>query len=160
MSNTLVTGSDLIDFQGAPFLDQWIDIAAAEVRAQAGWHIAPQVTETISVESYGGRELVIPSKRVVSVASVGTLSGWELRDGVVYRSVGWPTGLHLITLTHGYAACPPDLLPVVVKAIRAAQVTDRNDVKTSTEGPYSVTYRDVVTSDPVVNRYSVKVGVT
>jgi hypothetical protein len=162
--NTLVSTTDLLDFPGAPFLSLWVDIAAASVRAEAGWHIAPEVTETITVESWGGRELFLPSRRVVSVATVGTYDEWSLYPGeMLYRRGGWPVGRLSVTLTHGYAQVPVDLLPLI--AARAASASKLRDpaVSTLSVGQVQTSYfrpaGPVATADPVLARYSVRVGV-
>jgi hypothetical protein len=55
MANTLVSPYDLEDFPGAPFSDTLVDAAVSEIRGEAGWHIAPQVTETLtSTPTAGG----------------------------------------------------------------------------------------------------------
>jgi hypothetical protein len=162
--NTLVSASDLADFPGSPLEPIWVDIAAADVRREAGWHIAPVLTETLTVEAFGGRHLVLPSRRVVSVASVVSpyysSTDWTLEDGYLFRAVGW-SGTYQVTLTHGYDSCPVDLLPVL--AGRATNAARRRDpsVASTTVGQIQTSYFQNVTSgsDPVVTRYSVKVGV-
>jgi len=163
VANTLVSTSDLMDFPGAPFQEVLVDVAAASVRSEAGWHIAPVVTETIAVRSYGGRELLLPSRRVVSVASVGTWTDWVLQsEGVLYRHVGWPLGVLEVTFTHGFASVPVELLPVL--AARAAGAGRLRDpaVSATSVGQVQVSYfRDAATAgiDSAVARYSVRVGV-
>jgi hypothetical protein len=163
VANTLVSTSDLMDFPGSPFQETRVDIAAASVRSDAGWHIAPVVTETITVRSYGGRELLLPSRRVVSVASVGTLTDWVLQsEGVLYRHVGWPVGVLEVTFTHGFGSVPVELLPVLAaRAAGAARLRDPA-VSATSVGQVQVSYRDTtatIATDPVIARYSVRVGV-
>ena len=42
----------------------------AEVRAYCGWHIAPVVTETLTLDGPGGHLLVLPTLRLVDLLSV------------------------------------------------------------------------------------------
>lgn len=163
MANTLVSTSDLRDFPGSPFSETAVDVAAASVRSEAGWHIAPVVTETITVRSYGGRELLLPTRRVVSVASAGTWTDWVVQpEGVLYRHVGWPAGVYEVTLTHGFDSVPVELLPVL--AGRAAGAVRLRDpaVSATSVGQVQVSFfrGDAATGpDSVVGRYSVRVGV-
>lgn len=172
MANTLIAPVELSEFPGAPYSDGMVDIAAASVRAEAGWHIAPEVTETIEVDSYGGTLLIIPSRRIVSVteirnmtSSAEVVTGWSRLRGGLYRRSGWPAGVLEIDLTHGYATTPEDLKPIL--AARARNATDPRDPslaqKTTTRGPFtdSETYRDGAAStvDPTIARYAVLAGV-
>lgn len=110
--------------------------AEAEVRAYCGWHIAPEQTETLTLDGPGGPLLVLPSLHVVSVTSVAE-NGVELDPagyawsaaGVVRRTssaatwngyygpgwTGWTDTLRgiAVTLTHGYASMPLDVQSVI-----------------------------------------------
>jgi hypothetical protein len=161
---TLVSPTDLQSFPGAPFDPMAVEIAARSVQREAGWHIAPVITETVTVEAFGGRQLLLPSRRVVSVASVVspyyTSTDWTLEDGYLFRAVGW-SGAYQVTLTHGYDSIPVDLLPVI--ASRAKNVASQRDpaVQSVTTGQISTSYFQnfTATGDPVVGSYSVRVGV-
>ena len=48
----------------------WVRAAQGAVRRHCGWHVAPSVTETLRVDGYGGRTLILPSKHVTAIASV------------------------------------------------------------------------------------------
>jgi hypothetical protein len=167
--NTLVTPSDLEGLTGSPFDGRQVDIAVAQVRADAGWHIAPVVTETIVVNSYGGQLLVIPSRRVVGVAAVRDVTGvteiltsWVRMSGGLYRRTGWPVGTLEVDLTHGYTETPLDLLPVVADYVRAANNPRDVSVASRSVGQVSETYRDTGgtgTVHPTVARYAVPGGV-
>jgi hypothetical protein len=120
----LVVAADLDDFPGAPFADSVVQSAGETVRAEAGWHIAPEVTETLTVDSDGGRHLLLPTLRLVDVTEIRDVTGntprvltnWrQSGKGILYREGGWPAGLSAleVDLTHGYAECPSALLPAV-----------------------------------------------
>jgi hypothetical protein len=130
----LVLPSDLEGFPGAPFADALVAAASASVRADAGWHIAPVIEDTVTLDSDGGCSLMLPSLHVVEVLGVSdvidpdnpvVLSGWRNNAaGVLQRTAGFPAGLAVIEvdLTHGYDECPPELLPVVAERCQAAGV--------------------------------------
>lgn len=120
----LVTAADLADFPGAPFAEVRVEAAGEALRSEAGWHIAPEVTETLTVDADGGHFLFLPTMRLSAVTEVRDVSGdaprvldgWrKSRKGVIYRAGGWPTGFETVEVdvVHGYAACPRELLPVV-----------------------------------------------
>lgn len=118
----LVELEDLRDFPGAPFRPDVVAGAAGAVRAEAGWHVAPTVTETVEVETGGASVALLPSLHVVSVDEVrdldgNVLGGWRVSkaSGVLRRTAGrWPEVIE-VDLTHGYERCPPELLPVVAE---------------------------------------------
>lgn len=138
MANTLVDPADLLPYPGAPFSPEVVDSVAAEVRADADWHIAPAVTETVTVESQGGRYLFLPTLRLTAVTAVRNvtdttpvlLDGYrtqltaEFHAGVLKRPYGWPCGVLEVDLTHGYDECPTDLLPAIAELARMARSTN------------------------------------
>lgn len=118
----LVDPDDLGEFPGAPFPAAIVDGAAGAIRAEAGWHIAPTVAETVEVETGGGTVALLPSLHVVNVTAVRdldgrVLDGWRVSksSGVLRRTSGrWPDVIE-VDLEHGYDQCPPELLPVVAE---------------------------------------------
>lgn len=120
----LVGSSDLVGFPGAPFSDGVAAAAGGQVRALCGWHVAPQVTETLVVETGGSVVVLLPSLRVASVAEVrdgdgNVLGGWRVRpNGVLRRDAGWPDVIE-VDLTHGYDKCPAELIAVVAEFARS-----------------------------------------
>jgi hypothetical protein len=135
---------DVADLAGFPgeFSQEMVDAAVASIRADAGWHIAPVVTETITVFGDGGRVLFLPSLRIISVASV-TLAGlpttnWQLGNGgTLYAPYGWPRGPLQVTFTHGYETAP-DLIPEVVARI-SSYSRDRT-ITSQTDGPFTTVF--------------------
>jgi hypothetical protein len=162
----LVTFADLFNFDGFPFNEDLVSIAAASVRSEAGWHIAPVVTETLQVTSYGGQLLPLPTRRIVTITQVRgsdavAITGWTKMSMGVYRKSGWPIDVLSVDLTHGYDETPADLLPIVVQRVKATSVPSNVSQRSTTTGPFaeSETYRDVSSRDPVVSRYAVLPGV-
>jgi hypothetical protein len=124
MVNTLASPTDLADFPGAPFTEAVVDAAVATLRLEAGWHIAPQVTETVTVNAGGGTDLILPTLHLVNVTEVRevsgstpvVLTGWrQSRIGILTRNAGWPRGLEVIEvdMVHGHTETPPELLSVI-----------------------------------------------
>lgn len=119
---SLVEPGDLAEFPGAPFKSNTVKAAAGQVRRICGWHIAPVVSETLVLDHDGSSVLYLPSLKIESVEKVedltGTtpreLSGWRW-SGVGLIEGAFPRGYRsvAVTLTHGYAECPADLLPVL-----------------------------------------------
>lgn len=116
----LVSAADLTGFPGAPFATAVVDAAAGQVRAECGWHIAPGVTETVTLDPAGSTVVLLPSLQVSSVTAVraedGTaITGWKSRpNGVLRYSAGWPETI-TVDFTHGYAKCPPELVAVIAE---------------------------------------------
>lgn len=131
MANSLAAPADLAGFPGAPFSDAMVDAAVGSVRGEAGWHIAPEVTETLTVDSDGGTILPLSSLKVAAVTGVRdvtgdtpeVLTGWTLRrSGVLERRSGWPKRRTIeVDVTHGHAETPPELLPVIADVARMLQ---------------------------------------
>lgn len=168
MANTLVSLDDVRDFPGGPFNPTAVDIAAAAVRAAAGWHIAPVLTETITVQSWGERELILPTMRIVSVSAVRYggvtyTSSWTVTPSGLLRTGGyWPMGPIEVDLTHGYAKTPLDLLPVIVDYVRNASNPRDPSIATQAVGQVSVGYREapaMLNGHPLIGKYAIPGGV-
>jgi hypothetical protein len=126
----LLDSSDLSGFPGAPFSDAIVKAAAESVRRDAGWHIAPQVQQTVTVEAQGGT-LILPSLHVVNVHSISDGDGNKLGVRVFSLTNGgvlhgdFPSGPLKVVFTHGYSECPAELLPVVAERAHTYQQDHR-----------------------------------
>lgn len=118
----LVSAGDLDEFNGAPFSPGTVDAAVSQVRRIAGWHIAPRITQTVTLDHDGSSVVHLPSLLVTEVASVRDASGSSPRELTGWRwsadgmlSGSFPCGFRVleVTFTHGFEACPEDLLPVL-----------------------------------------------
>lgn len=115
----LAESEELLGFKGAPFTPVVIQGAAESIRDDCGWHIAPEITETLKVRG-GGTVLLLPTLHLVSIASIKTSAGADVLgfdffdNGVVERLRGFPRVVE-VTFTHGYSKCPPALLGVVAE---------------------------------------------
>lgn len=98
--------------------------AEAAVRSYCGWHIAPQRTDTYTIERAWGRTILLPTLHVEAVVSV-TADDVLLEESTDYV---WSTngvvslGVHdysrgyrnvVIVFTHGYMTPPPEVTAAV-----------------------------------------------
>ena len=144
----------LDDIEG-DYSDSALAAACDLIRTECGWHIAPVETETLLLDSDGGRLLTLPSLFVLNVASVvdaqtnKPIDGWGLSQIGLLERTGfceWPRGRQRIkvTVTHGLASAPPALLAVIEDLVRnnaAAALTPSNVKQASLDGA-SLTYVD------------------
>lgn len=132
--------------------------ACDEVRALCGWHVAPVVTETITVDSDGGPLLVLPSLRVVDVTSV-SIAGAEVAapawssHGVIRGC--WPAGQRnvAVTLAHGFDRAPAGLV-ALAKQFLTNPLAPGARVASRTRGPFAESYFDSGSPEQrVIDRY-------
>ena len=131
----------------------------AEVRAFCGWHIAPEVTETLTLDGPGGYILVLPTRRLVDLVSI-TDDGSAVTDpewsasGMVRRYC-WTRRFRGIfaTVTHGHEDWPLDLLAVMQEI--AASTGAYAGVKSVSSGAHQVTFESSLRHDQrnVLARY-------
>ena len=96
-----------------PLYDGAPPAVSAQIRAYCGWHVAPEMTETLTVNGSGTQVVYLPTLHASSVAPV-KLDGETLdpdqyewsQDGVLRRAghQRWPDRLRCleVTLVHGY----------------------------------------------------------
>ena len=137
MTNTLADPADLADYPGAPFTQGVVDAAVASLRGDCGWHIAPEVTETLVVNGSPDKTLILPTLLIVEITAIRdvsgttpvTLTGWrqQSRAGLLWRDEGWPDGFEVVEvdLTHGHTDTPAEILPAVAYYSQA-QLSDSN----------------------------------
>lgn len=136
--------------------------ACSAVRGHCGWHVAPPVTETLTLDGPGGDVLHLPSQRVTAVASVisdGTAVAnpeWSA-DGMVRTSGRWSRKFRgvAVDLTHGYDECPEEVLTVLRGMVAA---DGRGGVQSVTSGAHQVRY-DPALSDShraILDRYRIE----
>lgn len=97
----------------------WLAAASAAIRRWCGWHIGPNIEQTVTLDTDGGDAVGLPSMHVTGLTSLtvdGTdmtdLAEWSERGLLRLRSGMFPDGLRRVTVTfrHGYA---PDEIPDV-----------------------------------------------
>lgn len=175
MVGELVTPTQLAGFPGAPFDQTTVSGVVGQVRDRAGWHIAPSEDETLTLDGPDTRQLVLPSLLITAIEEVRdvtnpdapvVLTGWRLaKAGILVRDIGWPCGLSVIEvdLTHGYAACPDALLPLL--GALAQSVTTNFVIGSERIGPYEADYsapsemtKAVDAAWSALDRYIVRTG--
>ena len=168
MASDMLEGWDTSTLPGAPIPGDFaLEAAVGAVRSLLGWHLAPEVTETLVVDSPGGQRLWLPTRHVVEVTEVrvcaddGTetpLTGWNAatgwsEGGWLYCLPGFPAGERRIRvdIVHGYAKAPAEIVAVVVAGLAA-------QVKSETVGGRSVTISDSIGTGPsaaaIIARYA------
>lgn len=113
---------------GDPRAAQSIAAATRAVRAFCRWHVAPVVTETVTLDGLGGADLALPSLRVVEVLAVRALGGvtwpataYRLAAGGLLALGGWRWdagyGAVEIDIRHGYEREDvPDVVQIILTA--------------------------------------------
>ena len=116
--------------------DAW-SAAVASVRAYCGWHIAPEVTETLTVDGSGTSVQMLPTLRLVDLISI-TNAGSVVADpewstsGMVRGC--WTSRFRGVVaeMRHGFEEWPSDLVAVIAEMVasggqaRVSQVTSRS----------------------------------
>lgn len=149
----LVVAEDLPPGQGAPTQDE-LDTIADGVRRHCGWHIAPVVHETITLDSNGAATLVLPTLMLQDVMAIrywdGTsmvpLTGWDARTGwsertaAIHLSGGFPVGRRAleVDVLHGYTKAPPSLVAGLLRLLLGPGAAD---VASESLPGHAVTYR-------------------
>lgn len=110
-----------------------IAYASAWIRAYCGWHIYPSQQDTLTLDTFGGQLLLLPTLHMTALGAIvltadtstvdpATLS-WSQTGALAYRPTAgvfpvavpcWPIGLRTVsaTFTHGY-----DEVPDAIKAV-------------------------------------------
>lgn len=150
--------SDLLDGKPLTGYDQEaVDAAAALVRNHCGWHIAPSVTEVLTVDGSGSSTLMLPTGRITAVTSVtehGVLVDSDQYDwypaGYLLGSC-WSVRARAVqvALTHGYDECPPEVRAVVARIAKAG--IGAPILASAGTGPFSASF---VVPPGVIDEYS------
>lgn len=109
----------------------WRKAAQEAIRRYCGWHIAPNITETLTVDAYGGRTLLLPSKHVTDVTAITIddtdVTGqcdWSEAGVITLRAGQWPDrprSVH-VTLSHGWEPEEvPDVQQLILQLARRAR---------------------------------------
>ncbi|MGV9181816.1 hypothetical protein [Arcanobacterium canis] len=94
--------------------ENWLAAASETIRAYCGWHVAPSLTETITLDAHGDHTLHLPSMHVTDIASV-KIWGEDVTNDITWSAAGmlqyrprsrhvFPDGFRAVevTLTHGW----------------------------------------------------------
>lgn len=130
----LLDGTALAGFAGAPFAPAVVTAVAADVRAEAGWHIAPVISGATARVRPRGAALFLKTLQLTDVTEIRDvtdaatpviedLADWDWNPAGIVERQSWPYGrVYEVTFTHGYEACPPDLLPAIAALCSDARV--------------------------------------
>lgn len=132
-----------------PLIDEAVEAAKNYVKFYTGWHIAPVIEETLTLDGTGSRVLQLPSMRVENVTEV-TLDGvaipetaysWS-EDGLLMKKRGvWTHDYRNVTVTlrHGYEHL--EALDSVIAGMAIRALTVPTGVTSITVGDRSESYR-------------------
>ena len=122
----------------------WIKAAQGSIRRYCGWHVTPEIDDTLKVDAYGGSILTLPTKHVNSITSV-LVDGRELSDQIDWsvagtiqlRSGSWPDrpGSVTVKLNHGY---PRDEVPEIAPSPRGRAASRASPANQSTGHPSAI----------------------
>lgn len=138
----------LSDVPAGIYDPETLEGAESIIRDYCGWHIAPAITETLTLDGPGTHHLYIPSLRIKTITSIvddGTTLAptdylWS-ENGVIEKlNSCWTTKRRsiVIILVHGYDACPPAVREVwkqLAQVGPASSPVEREEV-----GQVAVTY--------------------
>lgn len=122
--------------------------AVAAVRGYCGWHIAPSVTETLTVDGPGTGMLLLPTLHLTAVSAVNNDGEavpefdklqWTERGAIRQNARYWSSSWRGVeaTVTHGYEDFPADVLAVIRDM---AKSVDRIGASALTSGPHQVQF--------------------
>jgi hypothetical protein len=125
----------MVTTPGPSRLQEYLAGAEQAVRAYCGWHVAPILEESLTLDGSGTNTLFIPSLRVVSVTAINN-GGQELDPATLEWSADgyarlpeyqtWTDRLRGVTLQlrHGHGAAPDIVEIIRAMAARAASAPD------------------------------------
>lgn len=134
----IVGGQTVID------ADFWLKAAHGVVRRFCGWHVAPVIDETLTLDGSGGRDILLPSLRVLQLTSVMndgvdvTTQVDTSHAGILRLTSGtWTNrlGRVIVTLTHGYELDEvPEVAAIIAGVAKRGPNSGRVDASESTNG--------------------------
>lgn len=151
------TELDLSTFVGRdipqPRAAMLIGQASGLIRSYCKWHIAPVVSELLTVDGSGIGLLQLPTLHVVSIESL-TEEGVACTDyewsanGSLFRLHDWSHKSRsiVVDLTHGYEEAPLEIQSVCLQ-LAARLLANPLGVKSEAAGGVSVTYASGVLGD-------------
>lgn len=143
--------------------DDLLAEAADAARDYCGWHIWPEVTEQVTVDTLGGPVCPLPTLMLHEVTAVETrprfdldpgaweavTSGWDWSEaGWLLRCGSWPDGPRAVrpTIRHGYTD-PPGAIGSVLLAGASRSETVPTGVSAEQSGGESISYATAAASE-------------
>lgn len=117
--------------------------ASDAIRNYCGWHISPELTQTVKVTAHDG-QLYLPSLCVARVTAVVDSTGATITTpntgsspGILERA-GRYQGACTVTFTHGYPECPADILELLATMAQPLPDGTHPMVSSLASGPHSI----------------------
>lgn len=140
--------------------------ACGALRSYCGWHVAPSVTEEITVDGPGSLELMLPTMRLTDLQSViedgKSVDGLEWSAaGMVRKGARWSSRYRSIvaTMTHGWDSCPDDLLGVLTEAasrgVGGSTYSQVGQVRFAGSGPMPGSASFLIEQKAILARYRI-----
>jgi hypothetical protein len=142
-----LTGTEVDDGRLGELLAQ----ASGLVRTWCGWHIAPRITQVMTVDGSGAYTLALPTLHLVDLLAV-TENGrpvelewveWSTAGFLIHRHQCWTPRLRGVRaeILHGHARTPAEVRAVVAAiAARALAYPAGKGVASERAGPFQVTW--------------------
>lgn len=129
----------------------WVRAAQRRARAYCGWHIAPSLTLTGTLNTTGGRILRLPAKKLTNLVSLTDRWGNDLLREVVWSEDGLleftsgrtPVGVAALRyeMEAGYELDDvSDVVSVIIQSSRRAMNAPAGTVKSQSVNGASVSY--------------------
>lgn len=153
---SFVTASEFAEWTGGkisasdPRVEPLLAGASAGLRKFAGWHIAPVLEETLVGDGPGGRLLVLPTGRLLSVVSVD--NGGETVDittvdssklGMLELRSGWWSsrfGAVSVRVQHGYDLADVEDIRQIVKQVTSNALSSPMGATREQAGTVSISW--------------------
>lgn len=145
-----VTISDLASYRNGD-VQQYLDMATDLVRDYCSWHIAPSITETITLDGTDACSdiLMVPTLYLTNVTNVTlllqnnmvldpTTYAWSANGYIRRRWIWWPWEPRSIqlTITHGYDTLPGEVKAVVLGIAQRAMEVKSTSLRDRQMGPF------------------------
>lgn len=120
---------------------KWL-AACAAIRSYCRWHIAPSVSEVLTLDGSGRPVQFLPTLRLTELSLITndgvtiTNPEWS-RAGMVRGPRCWSSKWRAVvaSITHGYDECPAEIVPILTDMAQAISAGGGTSVQA---GPFSV----------------------
>jgi hypothetical protein len=156
------TSEHLPDIPLSTFDPESVLAAESVIRDYCGWHIAPAISETLTLDGSGTYRMFLPTLRIKTITSIvddgrtllPTDFEWSEKLGIVEKSrMPW-TGKRrgvVIVLVHGYDNCPASIVDMVKQLAKSGPAA----ITRASIGQTSISYGTATPSYEVLNKYRV-----